>query len=542
MVYRALLIGNSNFAADAGLNPLNAPTKDVARLHRALVDAESGLFDDRHVRLVTERTWAELVDELDRFFASGQKDDLLLLYYSGHGLLDERNRLFLCARDTRSDRLLSTAVSNTRINEFIDQSAARCIVIVLDCCSSGMFKGGDAGQLLAGPGRYIISSTRGSALANDAATPTGTSLFTEHLVIGLLGAADDINGDGYVDLREIYEYVKVKLTSTSKQVPHCRFDGDASVTLARRRPPVLAKAALPPSKQHPREPVFALSENVITLRDIDPDERLQPEIVEIYPLLDTDIDCIAETEADWLRVQVRGQHLILQLAPREGPNRAKVMVRDRMSGAAQVLRLEAHVRRRSTLPTKAPDPDLSGPHDRPREHAAGPPAASPSRPPAGPGYEASPPPLAANGETQQQAPQGAHAISPALYQAPTDRPSPTLPSPDGPPSSPPADPLTFAPQLPAGQPPVQPPPSRSKDRSALAPLVIAIAALVLSPIVIGGALAIVALVLTKASRGTNTQGPPTAGRKIKAARILAWIALALSTFILIGILSDSVSG
>jgi hypothetical protein len=44
MTYRALLIGNSVFDADAGLNPLNAPVKDVARLHRALVDEETGLF------------------------------------------------------------------------------------------------------------------------------------------------------------------------------------------------------------------------------------------------------------------------------------------------------------------------------------------------------------------------------------------------------------------------------------------------------------------------------------------------------------------
>ena len=119
MSYRALLIGNSVFDEDAGLNPLNAPVKDVARLHRALVDPETGLFDDDMVRLVTERTCDDILDELDRFFAAGRKDDLLLLYYSGHGVLDERNHLYLCGRDTRSDRLLRTAVSNVRVNEFV---------------------------------------------------------------------------------------------------------------------------------------------------------------------------------------------------------------------------------------------------------------------------------------------------------------------------------------------------------------------------------------------------------------------------------------
>lgn len=344
MTYRALLIGNSVFDADASLNPLNAPTKDVARLHRALVDPATGLFADENVRLVVERAADELLDELDGFFAEAHRDDLLLLYYSGHGLLDERNQLFLCGRDTRSDRLLRTAVSNVRINEFIEQSVARCTVIILDCCSSGMFKGGDAGVPLAGPGRYVVSSTRGAALANDAAVPTGTSLFTEHLVTGLLGAADDRDDDGYLDLREIFDYVRTQLTATSKQVPHSRFDGDAAVVLARR-----------PGVPHPEkraarlgDPTFVLSENEITLRDVDPGERLTPEVVEIFRLGEPEVDCVVETDASWLRAQVHDQRVVVELSPAAGHNRAKILVRDRNSGTTQVLRAYVFVR--------APDP------------------------------------------------------------------------------------------------------------------------------------------------------------------------------------------
>src|SRR5690349_8291238 len=191
-----------------------------------------------------------------------------------------------------------TAVSNVRINEFIEQSVARCTVIILDCCSSGMFKGGDVAAPLAGPGRYVVSSTRGAELANDAAVATGTSLFTEHLVTGLLGAADDRDGDGFLDLREVFDYVRTQLTTTTKQIPHCRFDGDAAVVLAKR--PAAPAPAGAATTAGSGDPSFVLSENMVTLRDVGPDERLSPEVIDIYPLTDAAVDCTAETDAAWL--------------------------------------------------------------------------------------------------------------------------------------------------------------------------------------------------------------------------------------------------
>src|SRR5207249_856175 len=146
-------------------------------------------------------------------------------------------------------------------------------------------------------------------------TATGTSLFTEHLVEGMLGAAVDGNGDGYIDLREIYDYVRDQLLATTKQVPHCRFDGDAAVSLARVRHVPAISRAVPPGERRPLEPTFALAENIITLRDVELGEQLSPELIEVIKLGDDPIELTADTEDEWLQPTVSTRGVVVTLRP-----------------------------------------------------------------------------------------------------------------------------------------------------------------------------------------------------------------------------------
>jgi len=233
--YRALLIGNSTYPADEhNLQTLKGPVKDIAVLNRALADPAAGLFDDADVTLLPEATSSRAIRALGAFFGAAARDDVLLVYFSGHGKLDQSGRLHLCMQDTESTDLLSTAVSSTRINEFADASHARNVIIVLDCCHAGAFRGGELGDAVAGPGRYVMTSCRGTQLANDATVDNGTSYFTQHLVDGLLGAAADQNQDGYVSFSDLYAYVDRRLRETGKQIPQRRVSGDGDVPLARR--------------------------------------------------------------------------------------------------------------------------------------------------------------------------------------------------------------------------------------------------------------------------------------------------------------------
>jgi len=81
--YKALLIGNSTFPNDAhNLQSLEGPVNDISVLRDALTDPDVGLFEPTAVRMLPERTMAEILIELETFFASATRDDRLFLYYS----------------------------------------------------------------------------------------------------------------------------------------------------------------------------------------------------------------------------------------------------------------------------------------------------------------------------------------------------------------------------------------------------------------------------------------------------------------------------
>jgi uncharacterized caspase-like protein len=61
-------------------------------------------------------------EAIGEFYRDRRRDDLTLLYFTGHGLKDDEGRLYLAMANTRRDSLLFTALSA----EQIDQAMAAC--------------------------------------------------------------------------------------------------------------------------------------------------------------------------------------------------------------------------------------------------------------------------------------------------------------------------------------------------------------------------------------------------------------------------------
>ena len=270
---------------------------------------------------------AEVLRETEDFLTSASRQDTLLVYYSGHGMLDQRGELFLCTRDSRADRLRSTAVKASDLRGMIDESAALTTVILLDCCHSGRFKGGILPATLAGRGRFVVTSSRGGELANDADVRNRASLFTFHLTEGLVRGAEDHDGDGVVNLSELYDYVHTALTPRAAR---CRRSGSRATATC----PVALRTVTP---DHPQldlvapaavAPVLDLSDTVVDLGDVEVGEVLPPERIAVINRGGGTLEWTVESSADWVDAVADETGVVLHLRPPPGPNRANVYVRD----------------------------------------------------------------------------------------------------------------------------------------------------------------------------------------------------------------------
>lgn len=83
-----------------------------------------------------------LEEAIDTLFRDRQKDDLVLLYFSGHGIKDETGKFSLATRLTEKHRLRTTAVAASFVHDVMFSSRSRRQVVILDCCFSGAFATG----------------------------------------------------------------------------------------------------------------------------------------------------------------------------------------------------------------------------------------------------------------------------------------------------------------------------------------------------------------------------------------------------------------
>jgi DNA segregation ATPase FtsK/SpoIIIE, S-DNA-T family len=134
---RSALIIVADSYEDEKLTLLKAPRIDAERLSKLL---EGQIVGGRYnVRILANLKGDKIRREIEGFFRNGEKNDLLLLYFSGHGYksLDD-GRFYLVTTDSDLE-YTSSMISGAFVNEQMNKSRSINKIFILDCCYSGAF-------------------------------------------------------------------------------------------------------------------------------------------------------------------------------------------------------------------------------------------------------------------------------------------------------------------------------------------------------------------------------------------------------------------
>lgn len=240
----AVIVGVSEYK-DSKMN-LKYADDDAKLFYNFLRSPHGGAIPSQNVTLLlnAEATRANIIKAVNNQFKNAFEDDVVIVYMASHGIPSAHgDELYFIGSDTEKDNLEGTGVSHYDIQKALNNCKSQKKIWISDACHSGGVgvNGGNmrgeqevaesnmVNRLLSNVANYdknlilLTASSAGETSREAAEWGGGHGVFTYYMVEGLKGAADD-NKNGLVDIRELYEYVRVKVSTDTekKQYPELK--------------------------------------------------------------------------------------------------------------------------------------------------------------------------------------------------------------------------------------------------------------------------------------------------------------------------------
>ena len=250
----ALIIGISKYKNNSqGIPNLEYADVDARSIYQFLQQPAAGGFLPENMLLLSneQATIAKIREALTSFIAKASANDLLLIFFAGHGAPDPSapQNLYVIAHDTSVTDMAETALAMPDL--YADTSSrtprSKRVVLLLDTCHSAGLSTEMTRALsnnLANlylekllyqeEGRAIITSSDVNELSRESQKwGNGHGVFTYYLLEGLKGSADT-NQDHLVSVGELFRYVrqKVRLDTKFQQNPRMLIGENENLALA----------------------------------------------------------------------------------------------------------------------------------------------------------------------------------------------------------------------------------------------------------------------------------------------------------------------
>lgn len=191
---KALVVGINNYPSSA----LRGCINDASGL-ASIIETNGDGSPNFDVRLETDvQTKSKLKIMMVELFSG--VNDTVLLYFSGHGFLNELGGYLVTPDYTKYDE----GISMDEILLLANDSRAKDKIIILDCCFSGVFGSPTIarGSCQLNEGVSILTASRGDEPSMEI---NGHGVFTNLLLNALQGGAADLRG--HISPGGVYAYI-----------------------------------------------------------------------------------------------------------------------------------------------------------------------------------------------------------------------------------------------------------------------------------------------------------------------------------------------
>ncbi len=230
----AVVIGVSSYEH---MHTLKYSDDDAYKVYAFLKSPEGGSLNDSNIKVLVDDTATRegILDALSSTFSKAGPNDLVMMYFSGHGL---KGSFLPIDFDGSNNK-----VFHHEITEILESSPAKFKLCIADACHSGSLyteKGAMRNafesyyQALAQskPGMALIMSSKSEETSLES-NNLRQGVFSHFLLRGLKGEADH-NKDHTVVLQELFDYIchNVKEYTSKRQSPMIRGDYDPQMVIS----------------------------------------------------------------------------------------------------------------------------------------------------------------------------------------------------------------------------------------------------------------------------------------------------------------------
>ncbi len=221
----ALLVAVSD--CGAGFKPLQCPKNGVAALRELLINPKIGGFESDQVTSLVNPNVSEMRSQVSAVFSNRSAQDLVLFYYTGHGVTDEFGNFFFTTSESckfeNGTLNRGTTVEASFVLSEMGSSYSRRQVAILDSCFSGAFPDGmmamddqtvDVARQLGGEGRAVLTAATSTQYALEQ-EGEALSVYTRYLVEGLKTGAAVAQQDTVIRAGALHKYVETKLKTAA---------------------------------------------------------------------------------------------------------------------------------------------------------------------------------------------------------------------------------------------------------------------------------------------------------------------------------------